>query len=87
VGVMPHERCSECGSWGEECSSEKPDPTCGCARCARASRADLLAALEGLVGPGAHTDECTGGYECRCPEDLARHERARAAIARAKKTP
>lgn len=30
-------RCSECGSWDRECSSEKTVVGCGCARCLSAA--------------------------------------------------
>lgn len=31
------ERCTECGSWGVECGSDKPVADCSCARCANAA--------------------------------------------------
>ena len=40
------ERCPECGGWGEQCMAEEPVLTCGCARCARAAKAELLQTLK-----------------------------------------
>lgn len=40
------ERCDLCGSYGEQCANEEPVLDCGCARCARAAKAELLATLK-----------------------------------------
>jgi hypothetical protein len=44
--MKDNERCPECGSWGEECLSEKPVVDCGCARCLRFQRDEARATVD-----------------------------------------
>lgn len=56
-----YRRCSECGSWGEECASDTAQPDCACARCANARVLVLEAEIKRLRGVLAFYEAKGGG--------------------------
>lgn len=70
-------RCAECGSYGEQCAFDAPQPGCGCARCLAQ---DLWAARNALAlerrAPDQVLAEVWAALEDRCRLVAELHARA-----------
>ena len=78
--MLDHERCDECGRWGEECAFPSPQDGCGCARCLRASRDIARQQVDDLTKILIREGSVEGAYERRLAEALRERDEARAAL-------